>query len=115
MIHFINRLRRTAFRFMAFEKRRGNVYYYRKQRIGKRVRSIYISNNNAALIINHQTFMSRINAISDRDDQQERRREADALDTDLDALAAKTAALVTATLLSNGFHQHKREWRRKRK
>ena len=42
------------------------------------------------------------------------RERDEALDASLDELAALADTLAAATLVAAGYHQHKRQWRRRR-
>jgi Tfp pilus assembly PilM family ATPase len=99
---------------MAWEARGNNSYYYRKRRIGRRVVSAYVGSSETAGLI------ARMDVL----DQEQRwaqrmldavAREARAMDdTDVALLADLLATLTRAVLVTNGFHQHKRQWRRRR-
>jgi hypothetical protein len=101
--------------FMAFEKRNGSLYYYRKERTGGRVRSIYIGSGEMAHIFAQLDAMRQDEKDFECWQRETERGEIAALDDALDLISKKSDALVTAVLLANGFHQHKRQWRRKRK
>ena len=95
---------------MAWENRHGRLFYYRKVRQGKRVRSIYMGNGAAAEQCSEKVLEKH------RRQQQERvSRESDnAIERQIDALDAKVMAITTNTLITAGFHQHKGTWRKKR-
>ncbi len=99
---------------MAWEARGNNSYYYRKRRIGRRVVSAYVGSSETAGLI------ARLDAL-DRE-QRAAQRLMDAVDRDACALTDQDGALLAdllatltrAVLITNGFHQHKRQWRRRR-
>ena len=100
---------------MGLEKRGNHCYYYRKKRIGKKVRSKYFGTGEIA-----RTFARCDELIKQRDllEQLARNYERDfenEMDAEIDEFSALVSDLTTAFLLVNGFHQHKRQWRRKRK
>ena len=100
---------------MAFEQRNNRSYYYRKERTAGRVRSVYIGNGEIAGTFAAFDWMRRDEKEFEKQRREQARRDETAVDESLDELAAALDALVTAALLTNGYHQHKRQWRRKRK
>ena len=95
---------------MGWEKRRGRHYYYRKRREGGRVISEYVGTGPAA----------ELAAASDGLLQQQRakerkaRAESENVEMILDDIQALTQALARATLLVEGYHTHRGQWRKKR-
>lgn len=98
---------------MGWEIRGNNRYYYRKRWIDRRVVSEYIGAGELAEAL----------AMLDEYDQQERVRLAAEWRTvvDDDRQQAETMAeledlvrlAMTAVLIANGYHTHKRQWRRR--
>jgi hypothetical protein len=100
---------------MGWETReRGGSYYYRKERDGSRVRSVYVGSGIVAQL------SAQIDEQEREKEQAERRaltheiEKQDAIDSRIDAVCDLTERLVTAALIASGFHQHKRQWRLKR-
>jgi len=99
---------------MGWETRGGREYYYRKEREGSRVRSVYVGGETASLIAQLEAMRSeeregnRILARMERERWQEQEAE-------LDALAELVKAVATGVLLAAGYHTHKRQWRLKRR
>lgn len=103
---------------MALEFRGSNLYYYEKERIGGKIRSVYSGKGDIALMINWLT--------KDRKEQEKYEkkikcrekavieRKENEMDNILNEFADLSKVLTDAFFLANGFHQHKREWRRKR-
>jgi len=99
---------------MGWETRGGRSYYYRKERSGGRVRSVYVGGGQIAV------FRAMLDKES-RDEEDGRRAEAraaraldEAIDQTLEGLGGMIKTLQTAALLAEGFHTHKRQWRRTR-
>lgn len=94
---------------MGLEKRRGQVYYYVKQREGKQVISKYVGKG------------SFVEAMAALDEARRRRlaakREAQAeymrLEAVLDEIQTLTQAITRATLLTQGYHTHQGQWRKR--
>jgi hypothetical protein len=99
---------------MGWEDRNGRSYYYRKERDGGRVRSVYVGGGEVAGLI------AQLDAADADDREGERsaaRRECELWqeqETELDAIAEMMDAIATGVLLAAGYHTHKRQWRLQR-
>lgn len=121
---------------MALEKRGKNFYYYEKIREGDKVRSVYSGKGETALLLdimrqwkndeikgknkerkieNTEKYKERIkkeyrnkpeNSITDNTENE--------LENIAESYADFSRILTDAFLFTNGFHQHKRQWRKKR-
>jgi len=97
---------------MGLETRGNGRYYYRKVRDGDHVRSEYVG---AGLLAE---MLAEVDADDRHDAERQRqawRAEVDAERRALAALAEVDAiarALTAAVLIANGFHTHRRQWRR---
>jgi hypothetical protein len=96
---------------MAWEKRQGNNYYYRKVRDGDRVYSVYIGKSNRACQLSDHFDKIKIQ----KQNQQAQIDAEAAEDKELDDHYRLLIALAEATLLLNGYHLHKGEWKKVRK
>ena len=96
---------------MGWEQRGNNLYYYRKEREGSRVKSTYVGKGEIAhLISQFQTSSTAVERIARANRLPESKKTEAVLD-----LASELIQLSTqAALLTAGFHTHKRQWRRKR-
>jgi hypothetical protein len=95
---------------MAWEKRSNNKYYYRKIRDGDKVSSVYLGKSLLTYKLSaylHQQKMQQ-------QKQQARIDAEDAMDKELDDLHRLIIAAAEATLLLNGYHLHKGDWRKSR-
>ncbi|MCD9187267.1 MAG: hypothetical protein LUM44_12605 [Pyrinomonadaceae bacterium] len=98
---------------MGLEKRGNNYYYYQKERIGDKVRSVYAGKGDIALMLHWLN--------EDRKEQRKygslrdciKAEEAELNDA-LDSFSDIIKVFIDGFYLTNGFHQHKRQWRRKR-
>ncbi len=97
---------------MGMETRRNGRYYYRKERQGKHVVSSYVGTGATADLI------ARCEAWRKAEELQQRaaiKHEQQAI-TEQGRVVLNTEAnlreLVSAVLIANGFHQHKRQWRK---
>src|SRR5689334_13998428 len=94
---------------MGWERRGGRRYYYRKERRGNAVRSVYVPEPAAGLadLIDSQG----------RAQSAEGRRAIAADKAEGNRIAAACSSIrgsVRTWLLAAGFHEHKRQWRRRR-
>jgi hypothetical protein len=100
---------------MGWEKReRGSSYYYRKEREGSRVRSIYVGKGETAILIAQFEAMRHEEKQEKCDSEKELRAFLEKTDCVLESLSELTELLTVATLLASGYHTNKRQWRRKR-
>ncbi|GAA4399846.1 hypothetical protein GCM10023187_12350 [Nibrella viscosa] len=100
---------------MGLEIRNSRPYYYRKVRRDGKSTSEYVGSG----------FVAEYAAVMDEADQAEnqtrrerlqRQREADRkADQELISLERTLKELFTTVALANGYHQPKRQWRKKRK
>ncbi len=99
---------------MGWEDRNGRSYYYRKERDGSRVKSIYVGRGETAGLI------AQLEALQSDEREEKRtlarleRERVEEQDAELDALGEIIRDLAAASLIAHGYHQHKREWRRRR-
>jgi hypothetical protein len=95
---------------MAWERRSGRTYYYRKRRLGDQVISEYVGAGQLA----------ETAAALDTLEQELRRAERAgwetrlALDARIDEVCDLLSTLAYAALLAAGYHQHRGQWRVKR-
>jgi hypothetical protein len=100
---------------MGFETRAGRPYYYRKERRGRRVRSVYVGGGEGAELLAALDAVQQEERAEKRQQARAAREELRAEDAELDALGEIMDELAQATLLAHDCHQHKRQWRRKRR
>lgn len=100
---------------MAWETRGNGRYFYRKERIGNKVKSVYIGSGELAELIAQCEKGRRIERHIDKHRRQVQIFDAEKLDEQIDEISELNRSLVEALFLLNGFHQHKRQWRKKRK
>jgi hypothetical protein len=99
---------------MGWEPRGANKYYYRKEREGSRVKSVYVGRGEIAQIISQ---IQSTSPLMERLARSVKTSEAKRLEKENAALEQATdlVRLITqAALLSAGFHSHKRQWRKRR-
>jgi hypothetical protein len=99
---------------MGWEKRGSHEYYYRKEREGSLVKSVYVGRGEIAHMISQiqssSPWLERL-ARNIKSPEVVKLEKADA------ALAQATElirSVTQAALLAAGFHTHHRQWRRRR-
>jgi hypothetical protein len=100
---------------MGWETReRGGRYYYRKERDGSCVRSVYVG---AGLFGQSAAMLSNLKRENREMERLAIRREVErqsSVESRFAAVDDLMESHVTAALIASGYHQHKRQWRRKR-
>lgn len=99
---------------MSWETRGNNRYYYKRRKVGGRVVAEYIGGG----------YLAEALAGLDEHERHERQRAAAEWRAVVDADCRQVAALaelddlvrsaVAGVLIANGYHTHKRQWRKKR-
>lgn len=96
---------------MGWEQRGSHQYFYRKQRDGTRVKSIYVGRGEIAdMISQFQSGSSVLERLV------RRTKTPNEIQSDRAVVVFEQAIqlLTEAALLTAGFHTHHRQWRRKR-
>lgn len=100
---------------MGIEARRnGNIYYYKKRREGDRVVSEYVGGGLVISLAERQAEIEKAQREAALALRQAERMSLAEIDRQLDSFSKMVDALMTAELLTLGYHQHKRQWRRRR-
>ena len=94
---------------------RGNrSYYYRKRRSGGQVSSEYVGQGEVAGLIAQLDTIERTKQQAQQASDAAERARLEVDDHEAAAVAALVTTLTRGVLVANGFHQHKRQWRRRR-
>lgn len=99
---------------MGWEKRGEREYFYRKVRIGGRVRSEYIGTGETATLIAKYAAILREQRGLEAWEHNRQRAEQAEIDGQIAELQEIVSLLTKAVLLTEGYHTHKRQWRRRR-
>jgi hypothetical protein len=92
----------------------GNLYYYKKRRVGSKVISEYQGGGEIVSIIQHIEARDRAEKEAERERQRIERMSMAEIDKQIDDFSQMVDSLMAAELISKGFHQHKRQWRKRR-
>ena len=99
---------------MGWEGRNGNIYYYRKRRVGKRVISEYAGSGLIGQFAEATDMKERAENMRARANWQKEKKRARVIDDRLKEIECRVRAFTRAFLLISGYHPHKGQWRRKR-
>src|SRR5688500_8401538 len=100
---------------MGWEQRGTNWYYYRKERDGSRVKSTYVGRGGMAhMISKFEASCGEVEKLL-RLKKSVEAQESERIEAALDRAVELVQLFTEATLLTAGFHTHRRQWRRKRK
>jgi predicted negative regulator of RcsB-dependent stress response len=99
---------------MGWEQRGKNSYYYKKERNGSDVKSVYVGRGYVAhMVAQIQSSSSEVEKLI-RAKKLIEANELDRAEAILDRAIELSELFTQATLLVAGFHTHHRQWRRKR-
>ena len=98
---------------MGLEERKGNLYYYEKERIGNRVVSKYVGGGAFALLAEQFAKERAEEKAAERKIINKQEEEIAKLDAEIDCLTEWIETLSASDLITSGYHQHKGEWRKR--
>ncbi len=90
-------------------RKSGRAYYYRKQRVGGRVRSIYVPMDEA-----EAAAQADLERAQERVDAREARLEAEHTRAVVQAAQRALQGEQSQVLAQAGYHNHRGEWRKRR-
>jgi len=99
---------------MGWEQRGNNSYFYRKEREGSRVRSVYVGRGEIAHMVAQLQSTSPLLEKLARTMKSPEVIKAEKAEAALDQASDLIQLITQAALLTAGYHTHKRQWRRKR-
>lgn len=100
---------------MGWERRGNNQYYYKKEREGSRVKSVYVGRGDVAQIISQIQASSPVLERIARSLKTPETIKQENAEATLEQVTDLIKMVTQATLLTAGFHTHHRQWRRMRK
>jgi hypothetical protein len=92
----------------------GQLYFYKKRREGNRVISEYVGGGQLVVLAEGQAQIERERKEREREEVHAARMSMAEIDQQLDSFSRMVDSLMEAHLVALGFHQHKRQWRKKR-
>jgi hypothetical protein len=99
---------------MGWEQRGNQSYYYRKEREGSRVKSVYVGRGEIAhMILQIQSTSPLIERLA-RSTNSPEEIKSEKANAALEQAGDLVLLITQAALLSAGFHTHKRQWRKRR-
>ena len=99
---------------MAWETRSGKPYYYRKRRVDGKVVSEYVGTGGQAEEMAVQDELDRDLRKAQEDKVRSIIQGDKLIDRQIDCVSAQMMRIVHGFLLINGYHTHKRKWRKYR-
>lgn len=99
---------------MPWEIRGGRRYFYRKERRGGRVFSVYEGGGIAGVLAERQEVSERETKTQAREKFRREMARQDLIDARIDRAWEVASALAAEALEEAGYHRHKRQWRLKR-
>lgn len=103
---------------MGLEWRGNNLYYYEKERDGDKVRSRYAGKGEIAFLLHQMNLLRKEEAEFEKQYKNSTRQREMEIEAELDSAVESVCEigelLTTAFYLTNGFHQHKGQWRKRR-
>lgn len=105
----------SALTFMAWETRGNRSYFYQKERHGKKVKSVYAGSGIEAVLLERCENGGRELKEIEKEKLNHEKAKDKMIDERINEFSEINQILVDALFLINGFYQHKRQWRKKRK
>jgi len=99
---------------MGWEQRGNNRYYYKKERDGSKVKSVYVGRGEVAHMISKLQSSSAVIERFARTMKSPEAINQEKAEAALEQATDLIQLITQASLLAAGFHTHKRQWRRKR-
>jgi hypothetical protein len=99
---------------MGWERRGSNEYYYRKERDGSRVRSVYVGRGKIAHMVSQIQSSSPLLERLARTIKSPEAVKMEKSEAAIEQVTNLIQQLTQGALLAAGFHTHHRQWRRKR-
>jgi len=99
---------------MAWEKRGSSMYYYRKQRNGDCVRSVYVGHGPGAEICAAEDMEERLEHAAFIAVRRERVEAEAVTDRQMNEIRVSILGITNAALQAAGYHKHHGQWRKKR-
>ena len=99
---------------MGWEQRGNNRYFYRKEREGSQVKSVYVGRGEIAHMVAQIQSTSPLLEKYARTMKSPEVIKAEKAEAALEQASDLIELITEASLLAAGFHTHHRQWRRKR-
>ena len=98
---------------MAWEQRGNHSYYYRKERDGRRVKSVYVGRGELAhMVANLQDSSGLLKRVAKMTVGAHDSLKTE--DRQIELVCTLIQRVTQASMIATGFHLHKRQWRKTR-
>jgi hypothetical protein len=99
---------------MGWKTINGRRYFYKSERAGGRVRSVYVGAGESGLLIAEWIEIERLERAAEREQEREEREESDAEERAISDWFDGVQVAADGAMVAAGFHKHKGQWRRRR-
>jgi hypothetical protein len=93
----------------------GHRYFYKSERQGGRVRSTYFGAGESGSVMAQIISLERLEKAAERSERQAEREEFESEDRAVSDWFDDVQAVSDAAMVAAGFHNHKGQWRRKKR
>jgi hypothetical protein len=100
---------------MGWKTINGRRYFYKSEREGGRVRSVYFGAGESGSLMAEWIEFERLERAAEREREREDREESDAEDRAISGWFDDVQVAADAAMVAGGFHKHKGQWRRRRR
>jgi hypothetical protein len=100
---------------MGWKTINGRRYFYKSERAGGRVRSVYFGAGESGSLMARMIEFERLESVAEREREREDREEFGAEDRAISDWFDDVQAVADAAMVAAGFHKHKGQWRRRRR
>jgi hypothetical protein len=90
-------------------------YFYKSEREGNRVRSVYFGAGESGSLMAEWIALERLDRAEERERLREDREESDAAERAISDWFDGIQAVAEAAMVAAGLHKHKGQWRRRRR
>jgi hypothetical protein len=99
---------------MGWKTINGHRYYYKSERVGRRVKTTYFGAGESGSLIASIDAIDRLENADERERSRAERAETDVEEQAISGWFDGIQAVADAAMVTAGFHKHKGQWRRKR-
>jgi hypothetical protein len=100
---------------MGWKRINGRRYFYKCKREGSRVKTTYFGAGESGLVMAQIISLERLEKATVRSEHQAEREEFEAEDRAVSDWFEDVQVVADAAMVAAGFHDHKGQWRRKRR
>jgi hypothetical protein len=99
---------------MGWKTINGRRYFYKSEREGGRVRSVYFGPGASGAVMAEWIALERLEKAAEREREREEREESDADERAISDWFDDVQAVADMAMIAANYHRHRGEWRRRR-